>query len=47
VLPFSELRDWQKAAEFVADFVDYQLLDEPTELVSSLVSLSANYTLHD
>ena len=33
MLPYSELVDWQNAAEFVANFVDYELLDEPTELV--------------
>jgi len=33
MLPYSELMDWQNAAEFVANFVDYELLDEPTELV--------------
>jgi len=25
--------DWQNAADFVANFVDYELLEEPTELV--------------
>jgi len=34
-MPYSELIDWQNAAEFVANFVDYELLDEPTELVSA------------
>ena len=33
MLPYSELMHWQNAAEFVANFIDYELLDEPTELV--------------
>jgi len=33
MLPYSELMDWQNAAEFVANYVDLELLSEPTELV--------------
>jgi len=33
LLSYSALRDWQNAAEFVANYVDLDLLSEPTELV--------------
>jgi len=33
LLTYNELMDWPNAAEFVANYVDYELLGEPTELV--------------
>jgi len=33
LLPYIELMDWQHTATFVANYVDYETLDEPTELV--------------
>jgi len=33
LLSYCELAEWHNAAQFVANYVDYELLDDPTELV--------------
>ncbi|XP_055956877.1 dynein regulatory complex subunit 7 [Patella vulgata] len=37
-LPYKELYDWDTAAEFVADYLDFETLDPPYELPTRLLS---------
>lgn len=40
LLPFKELNDWDGAAEFVADYLSFDTLEPPYELVSNILFIS-------